>query len=119
MPAVVRLSKKELIDLIENTEATGCDVACLRGLLAEVEEEEELRKPERRGVPLGARPEEMTIEDYLAEKRAETEIEHGTDLECMMCHQKFDHLLCGTCEVCFREWMLSTKPPARVKKVLY
>jgi len=49
-------------------------------------------------------------EEYLAEKRAQTEIEHGTDLECVICHDKFDHLLSGTCEVCFREWMLGTKP---------
>ncbi len=109
MPAAVRLSKKELIDLIESTEAASCDTACLRGLLAEVEEEEQRRQPARRGVPPKATPEEMTIEDYLAEKRAETEIEHGTDLECMICHDKFDHLLNGTCETCFREWMLSTK----------
>jgi len=60
----------------------------------------------------------ISDEEYLAEKRAQVEIEHGTDLECMMCHDKFDHLICDTCEVCFREWMLSTKPiawrPARI-----
>lgn len=109
MPAVVRLSKKELIDLIESTEAASCDAACLRGLLAEVEEEERRRQPARREVPLRVEPGEMTIEEYLAEKRAQSEIEYGTDLECMICHDKFDHLIAGTCEVCFREWMLSTK----------
>ena len=109
MPAAVRLTKKELLDLIESTEAAGCDTACLRGLLGEVEEEEKLRKPERLGIPPKARPEEMTIEDYLAEKRAQTEIKHGTDLECIICHDKFDHLLSGTCENCWREWMLSAK----------
>ncbi len=65
MPAAVRLSKKELIDLIESTEAASCDTACLRGLLAEVEEAEP-RKPERRReVPLGARVEEMTALERL------------------------------------------------------
>ncbi|GAI56014.1 unnamed protein product, partial [marine sediment metagenome] len=65
MPAAVRLSKKELIDLIESTKDAGCDTACLRGLLAEVEEAEP-RKPERRReVPLGARIEEMTAQERL------------------------------------------------------
>lgn len=68
MPAVVRLSKKELIDLIEETEAAGCDATCLRGLLAEVEEEEPLEKPARRLPPPGIRPEEMTTEERLEAK---------------------------------------------------
>jgi len=110
MPAVVRLSKKELIDLIESTEAEGCDAACLRGLLSEVEEKERIEKSARLGGPPKARPEEMTIEDYLAEKRGQSSIEHGTDLECTICHNKFDHLISGTCEACFREWMLITRP---------
>ncbi|MBA7542905.1 hypothetical protein ES705_35230 [subsurface metagenome] len=110
MPAQVRLSKKELIDLIEETEAASCDTTCLRGLLAEVEEEERRRKPPRREVPPRVEPVEMTIEEYLVEKRAQSQVEHGTDLECMICHDRFDHLLSGACEVCWREWMLSTKP---------
>jgi len=102
MPAIVRLSKKELIDLIESTEAAGCDAACLRGLLAEVEE----GQPTKRGVPLG----EITTEERLEELRQQSTIEHGTDLECMICHEKFDHLLSGACEDCWRAWMLGTKP---------
>ena len=109
MSAVVRLSKKELIDLIESTEAAGCDAACLRGLLAEVEEKERIEKSARLGVPPKARPEEMTIEEHIETLRQQSTIEYGTDLECMICYDKFDHLLSGTCEVCFREWMLSTK----------
>jgi len=109
MSAEVRLSKNELIDLIESTEAASCDAACLRGLLAEVEEEERIEKSARLGIPPEARPEEMTIEEYLAEKRGQSHVEHGTDLECRICHDKFDHLISGTCEVCFRGWMLSTK----------
>ena len=57
-------------------------------------------------------------EEWLEEKRAQSTIEHGTDLECMMCHEKFDHLICDTCEVCFREWMLPLKPVTRPKKLL-
>ena len=70
MPAVVRLSKKELIELIEETEAASCDASCLRGLLAEVEEEERLEKPARREVPLPARVEEMTTEERLITETA-------------------------------------------------
>ena len=101
----VRLSKKELIDLIESTEAASCDAACLRGLLAEVEEDEWHRQPATRGVPPG----EMTTEENIEALRQQSHIEHGKDLECMICHDKFDNLISGTCEVCFREWMLSTK----------
>ena len=110
MPAAVRLSKKELIDLIESTEDAGCDVSCLKGLLAEVEAEERRRKPARLEVPPKVRPEEMPTEEYIEERRQQAVIEYGKDLECMICHDKFDHLFSGACEACFREWMLSTKP---------
>ena len=105
MPAIVRLSKKELIDLIESTEAAGCDTACLRGLLAEVEEEEQHRQPARRRVPL----EEITTEEHIEAIRQQSYIEHGDGLKCMVCHDKFDQLVSGTCEACFRKWALSTK----------
>jgi len=105
MPAVVRLSKKELIDLIESTEAAGCDAACLRGLLAEVEEEEQRRQPARRGIPPG----EMTTEEHIEALRQQSTIEQGTDLECMVCHENVNILISGTCENCFRQWALSTK----------
>jgi len=65
MPATVRLNKKELVDLIETTEAASCDASCLRGLLAEVEEEEQRRQPARRRVSVEARPEEMATEERL------------------------------------------------------
>ncbi|MBA7533535.1 hypothetical protein ES705_25775 [subsurface metagenome] len=28
----------------------------------------------------------------------------GELLECMICHQKFDHLILGTCESCYKKW---------------
>ncbi|MBA7600963.1 hypothetical protein ES703_08026 [subsurface metagenome] len=71
MPAIVRLSKKELVDLIESTEAASCDAACLRGLLAEVEEEEDLRRPPKRVIPPKTWPAEPT-----AQERLEVEIGH-------------------------------------------
>ena len=111
MPAIVRLSKKELIDLIESTEAAGCDTACLRGLLAEVEEEKRLRLPARPAVPL----EEITTEEHIEAIRQQSYIEHGKDLECVVCHARVDELISGTCENCFRKWALTIKrrQPAR------
>jgi len=53
---------------------------------------------------------QISDDEYVALKRSQATIEHGTDLECMVCHDKFGHLVSGACEVCFREWMLSTKP---------
>jgi len=96
---ILRFNKKELAKLIESTEAAGTDATELRSLLAEVEQDEE-------HIVVGS---QSSDEEYLAEKRAQTEIEYGTDLECMICHDKFDHLLSGTCEACFRKWVLSTK----------
>ena len=111
MPSIVRFSKKELIDLIEETEAAGNETTELRSLLAEVTEEERLRKPgNRQECPLVGREGGMTTEEHLEELRQQSYIEQGKDLECMICHDKFDHLLSGTCEDCFREWMLGTKP---------
>ncbi|MBA7712583.1 hypothetical protein ES703_121562 [subsurface metagenome] len=95
---ILKLNKKELIKLIEAQEAAGTGATQLRSLLAEVEQDEY--------IVIGPRAND---EEYLAEKRAQTEIEHGTDLECMVCHDKFDQLISGTCEVCFRKWALSTK----------
>ena len=96
---VLRFNKKELLKLIEVQEAAGTDATELRSLLAEVEQDEEhiVIDPQ------------VNDEEYLAEKRGQSQVEHGTDLECMICHQKFDQLLSGTCEVCFRNWVLSTR----------
>jgi len=98
MSAKVRLSKNELVKLIEAQEAVGTDATELRSLLAEVEQDEHFVIAPR-----------VNDEEYLAEKRGQSHVEHGTDLECRICHDKFDHLISDTCEVCFRGWMLSTK----------
>ncbi len=96
---VLRFDKKELAKLIEAQEAAGTDATELRSLLAEVEQNEG-------HIVIGSRPND---DDYVAELRGQSSIECGTDLECMICHQKFDLLLSGTCEACFRKWVLSTK----------
>jgi len=99
MPAIVRLSTQEIDAMIANIEAGGGDAEELKKHRAEVANHKWLAKHEK---PLGE-------EDYLAEKRAQSKIEYGTDLECMICHDKFDHLISGTCEDCFRKWVLTIK----------
>ena len=95
---VLRFNKKELLKLIEVQEAAGTDATELRNLLAEVEQGEQIVIAPR-----------VNDEEYLAEKRGQSRVEHGTGLECMICHDKFDQLFSGTCEVCFRKWVLSAR----------
>ncbi len=95
---VLRFSKKELAKLIEAQEAAGTDATELRSLLAEVEQEEHIVIRSR-----------SNDDDYVAELRGKSSIERGAELECMVCHQKFDQLISGTCEACFRKWALSTR----------
>ena len=110
MPSIVRLSTKELNELIEVTETAEGDATELKRLLAEVIEEERLRKPgNRQECPLVGREGGMTTEEHVESLRQQSYIEYGKNLECMICHDKFDHLLSGTCEACFRTWVLSIK----------
>ncbi|GAH59777.1 unnamed protein product [marine sediment metagenome] len=98
MSAKVRLNKKELLELIEAQEAAGTDATELRSLLAEVEQDKHIVIAPR-----------VNDDDYVAELRGKSSIERGAGLECMVCHDKFDQLVSGTCEACFREWALSTR----------
>ena len=108
MPGIVRLSTKELNELIEVTEAAEGDATELKRLLAEVTEDERPRKPEsRREWPLAAREGGMTTEEHVEALRQQSFIEYGNDLECMVCHNKVATLVSGTCENCFRQWALS------------
>ncbi len=102
MPGILRFSVKGANDLVNLIEEKGGNADSLRAAIDDVNNPGNSRS----SVPAG----KLSDEEYLAEKRAQTEIEEGKDLECMICHDKFDHLISGTCEVCFREWMLSTKP---------
>jgi len=101
MPGLLKLNLKEAKELANEIERHGGNTDGLRAAINDA------GNPNGNTlVPAGSR----SAEEYLVEKRSQTEIEHGTDLECMICHDKFDHLLSGTCENCWREWMLSTKP---------
>ena len=102
MPGLLKLSVKDGNDLANEIERNGGNADSLRAAINDVSNPGNSKKTVSATT--------ISDEEYLAEKRAQTEIEHGTDLECMICHDKFDHLLSGTCEGCFREWMLSTRP---------
>ncbi|MBA7664876.1 hypothetical protein ES703_72941 [subsurface metagenome] len=66
MPAIVRLNKQGLNDLIENIKASGGDTADLDNLMSEINEDERFRRPVRRmGNPLRILVEEPTTEERL------------------------------------------------------
>ena len=72
MPAIVRLSKQGLADLIDNIKASGGDATELDNLMAEVNEDENARRPVRRmGNPLRIMVEEPTTEERLEAKVGE------------------------------------------------
>jgi len=106
---MLRLSVKEANDLVDEIERSGGNADSLKAAV------EEVNNPGNRHSSVPAT--NITDEEYLEEMRSKSSIERGTDLECMMCHEKFDHLICGTCEVCFREWMLPLKPKTRTRKL--
>jgi len=99
---MLKLTVKEANGLADEIEYGDGNADRLRAVIADV------KKPGNGRLSVPAT--DIGDEEYIAEKRAQTESEYGTDLECMICHDRFDHLLSGTCKVCFREWMLSTKP---------
>ena len=69
MPAVVRLDKKGLNDLINNIKVNGGDTTELDNLMAEVTEDEIAQRPVRRmGNPLRILVEEPTTEERLEAK---------------------------------------------------
>ncbi len=102
MPGVLKLSVKEANDLADKIEHGGENADSLRAAINDVE------NPGNGRLAIPAT--DIGDEEYLEEKRAQSYVEHGIGLECMICHDKFGHLISGTCEVCFREWVLGTKP---------
>ena len=98
--ATVTLSLAEVDKMIADIEARGGDAEELKKTRAQIANSKWLVKHAK---PVGE-------EEYIADLRSKSTIEHGTNLECMICHGKFDHLLSGTCEACWREWMLGTMP---------
>ncbi len=109
MPGLLKLSVKEANDLADTIDQQGGNSDSLRAAIKDVNNPGNHRS----SVPAT----DIGDEEYLEEKRGQAEIEEGTDLECMICREKFDHLVSGTCEVCFREWMLSTKPKDWVRHI--
>lgn len=107
---MLKLTIKEATDLADEIESGGGNADSLRAAIKDV------GNPRNSLISIPALS--TTDEEWLEEKRAQSTIEYGTDLECMLCHDKFDHLICGTCEVCFREWMLPLKPKDRMKRLL-
>ncbi len=72
MPAIVRLSKQGLNDLINSVKENGGDVTELNKLMAEVNEDEKAHRPVRRiGNPLRVMVEEPTVQEYLEVKVGE------------------------------------------------
>jgi len=65
MPAIVRLNKKELNDLVDNIEAGGGNPGELKDLLAEVIEDERKRRPVNRERAMRIMVEEPTTEERL------------------------------------------------------
>ena len=66
MPAIVKLNKKGLADLIDNIKESGGDATELDNLMAEVNEDENARRPVRRtGNPISFMVEEPTTEERL------------------------------------------------------
>jgi len=110
MPGVMRLNVKEANDLADLIESRGGNSDGLRAAINDVGNP----RNNRTLIPAAS----ITDEEWLEKTRAESTIEEGTDLECTICHDKFDHLICGTCEVCFREWMLPLKPATFTRKLL-
>ena len=97
--AAVKLSLEEVDKMIAEIEARGGDAEELKKTRAEVADSKWL----------GKHVKPLSEEEHIAELRSQSPVEHGTDLECTVCHQKFDHLISGTCENCFREWALTVK----------
>lgn len=102
----MKLDKNQLKNLIDDTKAGGGNTDDLEGLLAEVEEEEGRSNPhpvvKGRDDRLAAAGEDLDAK--LEEKREQAEKSEG---ECMICHEGPRTLYAGTCDSCFRDWMLS------------
>ena len=98
---MLKLSVKEANDLADTIELGGGNADSLRAAIGDV------GNPGNRHSSVPAS--DVADEEYLEEMRSKSSVEHGTDLECMICHQKFDQLFSGTCEACFSKWALSTK----------
>ena len=110
MPGIIRLNNKDAIALAEEIERNGGNADSLRAAVADVNNP----KNGHSSVPAA----QMGEEEHVADLRSKSPIEKGEDLECMMCHEKFDQLISGTCEVCFREWALTIKRTPAIRRLI-
>ena len=101
MAGVMKLSIKEATELANLIEEDGGNASSLRAAISNIT---------KKSVGLQTiAANEISDEEYIEALREQSPIEHGDGLECMVCHDKFDQLVSGTCEACFRQWALSTK----------
>ena len=70
MPAIVRLNKQGLTELIDNIKANGGDATELENLMAETIEDENARRPVRRM----SNPLRIMVEEPTTEERLEAEV---------------------------------------------
>ena len=70
MPAIVRLTKQGLNDLINNIKESGGDTTDLEKLMSEINEDEKSRRPVRRQSP----PLRILVEEPTTEERLEAEV---------------------------------------------
>ncbi len=110
MPGILRLGVKEANDLADLIEEKGGNPDSLRSAIKDVSD----AKNAHSSVPAG----KLSDEEHVQQLRSQSTIVEGENLECMVCHDKFDHLISGTCEVCFRKWALATKRRPLMRKLL-
>jgi len=97
MAGIIRFNRRELNSLIESIETSGGDATPLRNLLDNSDQDE-----------LELKGFEFSPEGYIETKRGQSKVARGENLACCICKRQVDILLDGVCEVCFRDWALST-----------
>ena len=101
MARVMKLPIKEATELADLIEQNGGTALSLRAAISNIA---------KKSVGLQTiAANEISDEEHVKALRKQSPIEHGDGLKCMVCHDKFDQLVSGTCEACFRKWALSTK----------
>lgn len=100
MPGLLRLTIKDANELADLIEQKGGNADSLRAAISDVS------NPKNKKSSVPAR--QLDDEEHIQRLRSLSTIEEGKDLECLICHERFDHLISGTCESCFREWALTT-----------
>lgn len=95
----VKLNQKELATVVENMERNGEDTRELRSFL-------ERTQQSLPGFPISPA-------EYIESKMKMAHVTKGENLICCICKNQVDTLFDGVCEVCFRNWALSTMKRGR------